>query len=241
MRRIVASTVMVLVFVGAGISTAMAAPCSQRGQFFIRNTIDKQYINGTTNSILLKNRALATGCDGPLTLSTAHVNRFSNGATLDQFFVEIGWREYKNSSGNKVWIGFSEVGHGSSYDVDVYSLPGAAVLGTYDKWRVVNNPVGEQGLTCWETKVDYGDGVGFRDHEQYCIGWHHGAAFGETEGFGGTTGMNDAQRSLTHKNNSGSWVDWGNQFCQTEFAAGGYRYSKISSTAYDIEAGTENC
>jgi hypothetical protein len=65
-----------VMYVALPVATA-SGDCQQRGQFFIKNTTDKSFVNGTTNKIMLRNRSLAPNCVNPLTLSTAHLNRNS--------------------------------------------------------------------------------------------------------------------------------------------------------------------
>lgn len=242
-RRRAVKLLLITGLVYAGLPVAMASgDCQQRGQFFIKNTTDKSYVNGTTNKIFLRDRVLAPNCVNPLTLSTAHLNRNQNGTIESDFFVEIGWRERekRDGSGDKVWVAFVEKCSLQQCVVDEISMASTAQVGTFDLWRIENRPKAADGTTEWRLYVNYLDGFGYRYVENYFTDYHHGAAYGETEAFGDNTGMTDEQRALEHLNNSGAWVDWNGQRCAPNFAKGGYKYVQNSNISYDIIDGGNN-
>lgn len=238
-----ARIVVPLVFLFAlPIASSSAAVCPQRGQFFVKNNADKQYVNGTKNTIELRGRVLPRydNCF-TLTLSTAHINMNSGGTIDTDDFIEIGWRKYHLSDDTTYFRIFTEkCSPTGGCTVNEFTMPSTNIVGNYDEWKIVNELRTFDGRWSWSLEVDFFDGQGFRDYGQMLTSWENGAAYGETEAFGDGSGMHDDQRSLKHKNDSGSWVDWRGQTCDPNFNDGGYKYNKTSTTSYLIEEGSNS-
>lgn len=239
LRRAIVVTVGMVGLLGLEVPAATASLCPQRGQFFVRNTVSRNFVNGQTNSIELADRFLAQNdsCD-TLTLSTAHLNRNDNQTINNDDFIEIGWRRYRLSSGSTFYRIFVEkCSPTGGCVVSEFTKPSSAVVGTFDHWRIVKDFRDEVGFWQWDLRVDFLDGAGYRLYKEYFTSWAHAVTYGETEAFGAASGMHDDQRGLKHKNNSGNWVDWTGQSCDPSFEDGGYRYVKQNQTRYVIEAG----
>lgn len=220
-----------------GEARAQTPFCEVRGQFFIENTTDRQYVNGTSNSIKLRDRFLPRydNCS-TFTVSSAHLNRDYLGTFDLNHYVEIGWLWVQQSDGfnyRKIFTGYeagAQVG-----DYDYYDFPPTALVGTFDDWRVVLGGVDRYtGAGIWELKVDFYDLAGFRQYGSESVNFTKGAAHGETESTGAGTGMRDEQVDLRHKNDSGNWVGWNGQRCNPDFKPGGYKYVRGSNVSYDI-------
>ncbi len=240
-RRLSAAVALVLLCSLLKPVAAWAACSDEIEQFFIRASTS-DVVAGTDHKILLRDRALDSTCSSPVALSTAHINDQGVG-TAGNSWVEIGWWE-EQAAGGKAWTVFVEKGvNGSVSHVDRIVAPNLE-LGTYDRWRVKNNPRNSNGTTNWDLQVDFLKGGGWVDVITYTTSWHKGWAYGETEAKGHDTGMYDEQRDLKYRGESSSgWTAWPGQICRLHNGPTEYKWVKLSNSAYNIElaGGGEGC
>jgi hypothetical protein len=239
-----------------------AGTCQQddREQYFVRaatNSGGTPTRQGTLSWILMANRDLDTGCSasvppgqgcthgftGAATLSTAHTNPGLVSTTDQGKQVEIGWLEVwhdadtsSQAQSRKDWYIFTE--KEVDFNCTQWSTQLAPNLdpNTQDIWKIsaVN---GSSGTTDWHLSVNFIIQQGYVDIETYNTDWNAGVPLGETERFGGGTGMSDDQTNLQWKTSTGTWVDWQDNKCwqHVDMTAGEWDYVRASGHAFDIE------
>jgi hypothetical protein len=194
------------------------------------------WTNGTTNRFKYRARDVDT-CDGARSLSTAHISRQGN--CCDGWFdwVEIGWeRDRFTGDGSVEKCVFWEKGfNGSSEKGGNCGTPNL-VDGNFAAWRVTN----VEGSDNWQVLVNWEDGTGFNQKQTYDTTYRDGVASGETERWGGQSGMQDSQQSLDFKNNNNTWVRWPDNNCivNTSFS---FFWHHTANDAYDVNQAVSVC
>jgi hypothetical protein len=232
----------VLVLCGAGAlvlgltppASASLPACNAIQHIFVRSTLAQSTNHGSTNRILVKDRAVDSDCTGQA-ISTSQAGTPISDPTPT--YVEIGWYKIRHADGSVHLCEFeeSQVNGGP-----LNFLPGpcgantSLSYGNYAKFRVKQVGTG----TDWSTWIDYGNGFilkatfGSR-------GIDTGIAFGETERKGNGTSMDEDQRNLQDFSQN-AWQDWPDANCvQDESPA--CDWHKQSSNSYTINQNSNTC